>query len=178
MEVPNIKIKEKFEGVYEKEADALFRYCVLRVSNRNQAIDIIQDVFLELWRAYQKGEEIKNDRAYLFTMLRNRIIDWYRKKKSSSLDAMMENPRENINFEPIDEKAHLEIYSSAETRRIMEAIETLPGDYRDAVYLKVAEDLSPPEIASILNSNTNIISIRITRGIQKLKKKLNIEEFL
>lgn len=172
----NLEIRQKFEEVYASEADSLFRYCITRVGDRSQAVDIVQDVFVALWQTYQKGEEVKNHQAYLFTILRNRIIDWYRKKKSFSLDAIMEKKEGESSFEPADQKAHEGIVFSAETRQVVEAINELVPRYREAVYLRLIEDLSPPEIASILGSSANIVSVRITRGIQKLKKKFNIEE--
>jgi RNA polymerase sigma-70 factor (ECF subfamily) len=160
--------KEKFTEVYEREADALFRYCSFRVHDREKAIDIVQDVFAELWKRYQFGEVINNTRAYLFTLAHNRIIDWYRKKKSESLDALLENDA----GKPFDyaNESHTNILLSAEAKRVLEAIETLDPTYRDALYLRFVEDLSPQEIASILDSTANIVSVRITRGLEKLRE--------
>ncbi|MEX2052071.1 MAG: RNA polymerase sigma factor [Candidatus Paceibacterota bacterium] len=176
MKAPNTK--EYFEEIYANEADTLFRYCLFRISNRAQAIDIVQEVFIELWQALQKDEDIRNPRAFLFAVLRNRIIDWYRKKKSVSLDAMMHRREDEKNFEPEDPKASKDIIWSAEVTEIIEAINFLPDPYREPVYLRLIEDLSPPEIARMLESNANTISIRITRGIKKLQKYLNIEDLV
>jgi RNA polymerase sigma-70 factor, ECF subfamily len=166
--------QQKFKEIYESEIDTLFRYCRLRVNSKAQAIDIVQDVFIEFWVAFQR-EEIKSPRAFLFTILRNRIIDYYRKKKALSLDSIMEKSTGEIPFEVTDERAENEVRISSELNELKDAINNLPPNYRDAVYLRLIEDLSPPEIASILKSNVNIVSIRITRGISKLKKDLNIE---
>ena len=57
------------------------RYCLMRVSDREKAADIVQDIFTELWKKYQTGEKIENQQVYPFTLAKNRIIDWYRKKK-------------------------------------------------------------------------------------------------
>jgi RNA polymerase sigma-70 factor (ECF subfamily) len=172
----NLDIKNKFEELYQKESDSVFRYCVFRVSSRSQAIDIVQDCFIELWQTYQKGEEIKNARALLFTILRNRIIDWYRKKKSSSLDLLMAKKDGEHAFEPVDEKAYDNIVFSVETRNVIEAINTLAPNYRDVVYWRLIEDRTPEEIGVMISANANTASIRINRGLEKLRKKLNIKE--
>lgn len=174
----DIEIKNQFEEVYEREVDALFRYCLMRIGNRNQAIDIAQDAFVVLWQAYQKGETIDNPQAYLFTVLKNRIIDWYRKKKSVSLDALTDKKKGQYALDPADQKAHEGIIFSAEAKQIIEAINSLEPNYREAVYLRLVEDLPPPEIAALLGSKVSIVSVRITRGIQKLRKNLNIENNL
>ena len=170
--------KQQFEEVYAKEVDSLFKYCALRVSSKTQAMDIVQDVFIELWQVYQKGEEVKNDRALLFTILRNRIIDWYRKKKALSLDSMMEKRDGEPSFEPRDIKAEESIVFSAESKRAVEAINTLDDTYREVLYLRLIEDLTPEEIGSVLDLNANTVSVRITRGLEKLRTKLNIEKLL
>lgn len=170
--------KKKFEEIYRAEIDSLFRYCAFRVGNREQAIDIVQDVFIELWQTLEKGDEVKNHRAFLFTVLRNRIIDWYRKKKSLSLDKMMEKSEANVEkaFEPIDQNAEKSLIFSSEAGRVRDAIEKLGQGYREVMYLRLIEDLSPQEIASILKSNANIVSVRITRGLNKLREILNVKE--
>lgn len=168
-----INIKEEFTNIYNKEVDSLFRYCVVRVSDHSKATEIVQDIFTELWLKYNKGEIVTYSRAFLFTIAHNRIIDWYRKKKSQSLDAMMESEETENSFEPADEKAHLDIILSAEAKRVVEAINELEFNYREPLYLRFVEDLSPEEIAKILNSTANVISVRLTRGIDKLRKQFD-----
>lgn len=171
------QIKKHFEEIYEKEADPLFRYCVLRVGNRSQALDLVQETFLEYWQTCQR-EEIRNCRAYLFKVLRNRIIDWYRKKKSLSLDSLMENKDGNTgSFDPADDGTMERISLSMEARQMIDEVNALPERYRDAVYLRLVEDLGPEEIASRLKSNKNIISIRISRGLKKLRERLKAKGF-
>ncbi len=170
MKVPGIK--QKFKEVYNAHTDALFRYCVMRVNDRNKAIDIVQDIFTELWKIYNTDEVIRNPKAYLYTLAHNRIIDWYRKKKSQSLDALMEN--EETPFEPADEKAHKDIVSSAEAKRVLKAIGKLEDTYREVLELRFTEDLSPQEIAEILETNANTVSIRITRGLEKLREEFDL----
>ncbi len=86
--------KETFITLYKSESDKLFRYCWMRISSREQAIDTVQESFMKLWDALEKcrkdGTQIESQRAMLFAIARNLIIDWYRKKKSISLDVLMD----------------------------------------------------------------------------------------
>ena len=77
----NTSLKALFTEIYDKESDAIFRFCVTRVSSREQALDLTQDTFVRLWRSLIQGQEIRNPRAFLFTVAHRLIIDWYRKKK-------------------------------------------------------------------------------------------------
>ena len=162
--------KQIFTQIYNKEADSLFRYCLLRVHEREKAIDIVQDIFTEFWKKINTGEKIKNERAYLFTLAHNKIIDWYRKKKSESLDALLENESEERPFDHPDEHSETDIISSSEAKNVLREISKLEPVYRDVLYLRFAEDLSPQEIAMILDITANTASVRITRGIEKLRE--------
>ncbi|MDE2188782.1 MAG: RNA polymerase sigma factor, partial [Patescibacteria group bacterium] len=78
--------KKTFTAAYEDESDAIFRFCLLRVSDRDQALDLTQETFVRLWQSLTLGHEMTNMRAFLFTVAHRLIIDWYRKKKSVSLE--------------------------------------------------------------------------------------------
>jgi RNA polymerase sigma-70 factor (ECF subfamily) len=164
----NRNIEDKFKKIYEEESDAIFRFCLVRVSDRDQAIDITQDAFMRLWNNLLEEKEITNYRAFLFTITRNLIIDWHRKKKSISLDNMLNN--ENGQFDLIDNNATNNIELKSEGKYVLDKISELPETYQTPVYLRFVEDLSPPEIGQILNLSANAVSVRINRGLEELRK--------
>ncbi|MBU6370982.1 sigma-70 family RNA polymerase sigma factor [Patescibacteria group bacterium] len=161
-------MKKEFTALYERESDALFRYCLVRVGDREKAIDIAQDVFVKAWQE-AATEGIGHPRAYLFTLAKNAIIDWYRRKKAVSLDAALENDETGA-AEPSDEKTHADIPFSTEAKRVLAAVKKLEPTYRDVLELRFTEDLSPAEIAEIIGETANVVSVRINRGIEKLKE--------
>jgi len=162
--------KSTFEAIYKNESDAIFRFCLLRVSNREQALDLTQETFLRLWQSIELDKEILNNKAFLFTIARRLIIDWYRKKKSLSLDKMILEGQDS-NFDIEDENTNEENTSSkAEGRYLIEKINELDPSYREPLYLRYVEDLSPPEIGEILGISANAASVRINRGIVELRK--------
>lgn len=162
-------IKHKFEKTYESESDAIFRFCLVRVSNREQALDITQETFLRLWQSLIEGKDILNNRAFLFTVARRLIIDWYRKKKSISFNDM-DYDDEDPQFDPPDESSR-SLFLGAEGRYLIDKINDLAPGYRQPIYLRFVEDLSPAEIAEILGISTNAASVRINRGLAELRKK-------
>lgn len=166
-------MNQTFEKIYGSESDAIFRYCLVRVSDREQAIDITQEAFLRLWQSLQKGEDIKNNRAFLFTITHRLIIDWYRKKKSFSLESLMSQDEGNEHDVVDDKTSGDQILSGAEGRYLVEKMNELHPSHRDPVYLRYVEDLSPPEIGEILGISANAASVRINRGLEELKQKYN-----
>ncbi|KKT00994.1 MAG: ECF subfamily RNA polymerase sigma factor [Candidatus Nomurabacteria bacterium GW2011_GWF2_43_8] len=165
-------ITNKFEKIYGEESDAIFRFCLIRVSSREQALDITQETFLRLWRSlFEKKEEIRNSRAFLFTVAHRLIIDWYRKKKSISLESIMHKEEGETEYEPVDEKTSDGFGLEAEGRYLLDKIGELSPTSRHPVYLRFVEGLSPEEIGKILGISANAASVRVNRGLSELRKK-------
>ncbi|MEJ0001848.1 MAG: RNA polymerase sigma factor [bacterium] len=160
-----------FQKIYEEESDAIFRFCLTRVSNREQALDLVQETFLRLWQTLSLEKEVLNNRAFLFTVAHRLVIDWYRKKKSVSLDAMMHKEGE-ADFDVADETTTKEnIEAGAEGRQLLEALDALPESYRQPLYLRFVEGMLPQDIAKILGISANAASVRINRGMLELRKR-------
>ncbi len=168
-------IKKEFTDLYYAESDAIFRYCLLRTSEREVARDMTQDTFMRVWDVLWKKKEIRNLRAFLFTVARNLIIDWYRKKKPQSLEALAEHEEVDV-FIPIEDNIQGKIEMETEARYFMSKIRELESSYQHVVYLRFVEGLSPQEIAEILGESVNTVSVRTHRGLEKLRKIVGYEK--
>lgn len=158
--------EQLFIDSYKEHADALFRFCYMKLSDRERAKDVLQDIFLRAWQYVQKGNSVENMKSFLFSIARNAVIDEYRKKKTSSLDVLQESgfdvgvdTRENI----ID---------TLDGERALAFLGSLPEKYRDALYLHYVEGLNIGEIADIVEETENNVSVRIHRGLQKLREMI------
>src|SRR3990167_8257082 len=162
-----------FVDTYSQEADAIFRFCLLRTSDREMALDFTQDTFMRFWNSLVLEKDIKNHRTFLFTIARNLIIDWYRKKKPFSLETMMENAAEGRSSFALAALDNVE--TNAEAGFLIRKIGELPEPYSNAVYLRCVEELKPREISRVLGESANVISVRISRGLEQLRRLLHID---
>ncbi len=166
----NTRVKDRFVKIYNEHADSIFRFCFLRVSDRNVAIDLTQDVFMRYWDSLIKGTSVLNDKAFLFTIARNSIIDWYRKKKAISLEELQEDSDDPEEFALIEDNAKGALELTTESRFLLDKIKSLPHTSQQVLYFKYIEDLKPKEIAQILNIQENAVSVRIFRALEELRK--------
>ncbi len=157
------KVQEKFVTAHTDYSDAMFRYCYVRVSNREQALDLTQEAFMKTWKHLYEGKAIKNLKAFLFTTLNNLIIDWYRKKKALPLD---EKDASQIPDEQHTKDPSLE----AEGKWALSLLNKLDAKSKTVVMLRFVEGWSPKEIAKHLGEKENAISVRIHRGLASLKE--------
>jgi RNA polymerase sigma-70 factor (ECF subfamily) len=170
------ELKNQFKELYDKESNSIFRFCILRVSNRDVALDLTQDVFMRYWSYLLKEEKIGSGRALLFTIARNCIIDWYRKKRNVSLEMLTESHENNFSNEStfLCDTANNKIETNAEVEIFIKKINEIDSKYREEVYLRFVEDLTPKEIAVVLEKSVNLVSVHINRGLKELRKLLDI----
>jgi len=160
------QIKKQFENLYEEQADAIYRLCLYKTSNVEQAEDLVQEAFVRLWNSLSEGKKIDNLKAFLYQITRNLITDFYRKKKAVSLDNMQDQ-----GFEPSNTD-HEQIENKSEIRIMLKIIEQLDEKYRDIVYMKLVEEMDIKEISSILKITSNNATVRLHRGLKYLKEIL------
>ncbi|HVV38903.1 MAG TPA: RNA polymerase sigma factor [Candidatus Paceibacterota bacterium] len=174
------KEEQEFGDAYERYNDELFRHCSLRLSDRERAVEITQEAFLKAWQYIEKGEVVREMRPFLYRTLHNLIIDEYRKMKSLSLEALVQNDEGGGDIEslmPADETNTLEAaIDRFEGSRALEALKKLPDTYREVLVMRYVDSLSPKEIADAIGESENAVSVRVHRGLKKLKTLLEPEE--
>jgi len=153
---------------YDTFADRLYRYAFLRTSSKEVAEDIVQEVFLKLCDYIGSGNMISEMERFLMRSIRNAVIDFYRKKKSLSLE-MIEEGGFVISDDP-----DLSFYDDIDVKRAMRALHELPDKYKDILIMRFVDGLTPQDIAEELNESANVISVRIHRAIGELKKQMHI----
>lgn len=155
--------KEQFLETYDSYADAIFRFCLMKVSRKEVAEDITQDTFMRFWQSVREGKDVDNVRAFLYTIARNLVIDWYRKKKEASLDEMAEAGLEFVG----DGRDSVEL--PARFKEVMRAVESLEEDSREVVVLCYLEGLSPKDVAVMTGTTANVVSVRLNRALKKIR---------
>ena len=70
--------------------------------------------------------------------------------------------------------AREDVEIEAEAEYLIRKISELDEPYQNAVYLRCVEELKPREIAEILNESANVISVRISRGLEQLRSMLHM----
>lgn len=168
--------EELFASAFELHADELFRHAYLRVSDREKAVDLVQDCFLRAFKARGERDDIRDMRAFLYQTLRNLIIDEYRRKKVTSLDAMLED--ENANPDALLPTDETNTLAAAEARldgaAALARVSELPDPYAEVLILRYVDGLSPKEIGERIDATENLVSVRIHRALGALRTLLTL----
>jgi RNA polymerase sigma-70 factor (ECF subfamily) len=160
--------KKMFLEAYDSYASALYRHCYFHVYSEARAEELVQETFLKTWQYLERGNKVENMKAFLYRVANNLIIDNSRKKKEESLEALQETV---LGFEPSSDE-HIDISLNALTHEIKEAMESLPESYKEIIVLRYIDDMTPKEIAELLNTTANTVSVKINRAIKLLREVL------
>lgn len=170
--MPDSAISREFLRAYDEYSDAIFRHCYFRLSDRERALEISQETFTRAWDYLSQGKEIRSMKPFLYRVASNLIVEEYRKHKSVSLDAILDDELqgEGSVAELRDDESTGRMIDLLDGRRAMDALKKLPEQYREVLVLRFVDGLSPKEIALFLEERENTVSVRIHRGLARLKE--------
>ena len=153
----------ELESIIVREQDMLFRFAYMRVGRRADAEDIVQDVFLKLFRSSESLTSVRNVKHYLIRSISNACKDFHRRKQ----DIL---PLEKAEREMVSDD-DLKMYE--EYLRITALARTLPPEQREVLYMKCIDGLKFREISDILDIPEATVKSRHRYAIQAIQKQLN-----
>jgi len=159
-----------FDKLYSHYIPQIYRFVFIKVSNKQEAEDLVHEVFLSAWQnIYRYKSRGFPFSSWLYQIARNRVIDYYRLRKDNvSLDTA------EVAFEFIktENPIELQLDRNFELDKIKSAIHSLENDQQDVVLMRFIEDFSPKEIASIMGRSEGSVRVIQHRAIKELKKIL------
>jgi RNA polymerase sigma-70 factor (ECF subfamily) len=153
--------------------DALYRVALRLTGDASQAEDLVQDTMLKAFRAWGQYRPGTNARAWLLTILRNTFINEYRKQKREPVPVDIDLVEPYI-VRPAGPDTDPEgtFFSRIVDARVLEAVQSLPDEFRDALVLSDMEGLSYAEVAESLEIPIGTVKSRLFRARRLLQKQL------
>ncbi len=171
----NIKVVESFQ----KESKRLLSFIKQRVPTTQDAEDILQDVMYEFVNSFRIMKPVEQAASWMFRVARNRIIDFYRKKRPDLLD--------DYSYSSSDEDEKLTMADTLASReknadstimndliveQLAAALKKLPAEQRDVFIMHELEDKSFAEISEITGINQNTLLSRKRYAVVFLREEL------
>lgn len=149
---------QNFREIYDRQADHVYRLCMIYLKNDGDAQDGVQEIFLKLLEKNITFENQAHEQAWFIRTTKNYCMDqlksFWRKKRTD-----LEQWSEWVADEPAEEGALLEM--------VME----LPVKYREVLYLYYYEDYSVREISGMLGRKESTIQSQLAAGRKKLRQQ-------
>jgi RNA polymerase sigma-70 factor, ECF subfamily len=172
------KDEKAFREVVETFRKNVYHTCFGFVHNRQDAEDIAQDVFIELYRSVNKFRGDSKLSTWVYRICVNKSLNHIRKHKNSKLlypiELLFSGLRDDGNRTEMEEpSAQEDNVERKEMKKVLhQAIDSLPENQRTAFTLSKFDDLSYNEISEVMETSLSAVESLIHRAKLGLQKKL------
>lgn len=168
--------QQAFGQLYDQSSTLLFTLAYRILTDRDEAAELLQDVYLEVWRKIAKYDAGRGSPiAWLVTLTRSRAIDRLRSRTSRGQHVVadsFEHPL--VSVTPDVSPNPYEAREDTEMRQLMaKAILDLPLPQQQAIEMAFYQGLTHTEIAAKLNQPLGTVKTRIKLAMSKLRASLH-----
>lgn len=159
-----------YTELYERYRGVLYVHALRMLKEEDEAHDVVQDLFIHLWEKREELEIRSSFSSYIYTSIRNRILDVMAKQKHrwKYINSLQSHLDEGI-FET-EERVH-----EQELARIIEReVAHLPQKMREIFHMSREENLSHKEIALALNLSDKTVKKQVSNALTILRKKIDM----
>lgn len=152
--------RQAYAQIFKKYWSKLYDFALIKTNEATTAEEIVQELFVTLWEK-RESLRITNLRSYLFTAVRNRVIDHYRYTVHLPLDSIPEIAATDY-----------PVFIGEMEAAIQQAIDQLPPKTRQIYILKRMEDKTTREISEQLGTPERTVEHHYSQAIRTLKALL------
>jgi RNA polymerase sigma-70 factor, ECF subfamily len=168
-------VEKVFNDLYKTYHQDLFKFLFYMVRNREQAEDLVQEVYIRVLKSFHHFKGESSEKTWLFAIARNVAIDSFRKQKG-----WKERMLDRIDFPTfnVDDGSPLpdEILFQREDLQLMYlCLEQCSPDQRSVIILRFIQELSIHETAQVLGWNESKVKTTQHRAIKHLKTLMEAE---
>jgi RNA polymerase sigma factor (sigma-70 family) len=155
--------------LFERYHRALFRYFVSMNTDREQAEDLVQEVFFRMLRYRTSYDPAQSFTAWMYQIARNAGVDQVRKRAVQvvDIDTYVERRAELVSASPGPEESASRGQDLALLRR---AMDQLPEDKREILVLSRFQGMKHEDIAEVLGCEVGTVKVRVYRAIRALEQ--------
>lgn len=157
------RISDDVTSAHALHHSNLTKHAIYKTHDVDLGQDLVQTTFLKTLTYLRRGGKIVIMRAFLNHILKDLITDEYRKRKSVSLDVLVES-----GFEPaaVDTERVADVFDG---QQMVGLLSKLPQKYQSVLKMRYMQDLTLKEMSLLTGQTTNTISVQSHRGLKKLQ---------
>ncbi len=167
-------MKERFNSTYSDEREKLLNYINREIHNKDEAEDILHDVFFQMLSRVNVLDSLNNTGAWLYSVARNRIIDWRRKKENQNISLVVKD--ESGTWEDMLIESGISIEDDFENTlvgdTILDAINELPEEQKEVFIANAIDGITFREISEETGISINTLISRKKYAVSFLRIRL------
>lgn len=160
--------QKAFDAIYDMYAKRLYMYCLQYTKSREDAEEIVQDVFIRLWDNRDNIRQEETLRSLLFIMAKHYLINAYRAHVNSPVYEDYVEYQDMILAEGQGQPLEYEEF----VRQLKQLLYKLPTTQRQVIEMSKLKQLSNKEIACELGLSEQTVKNQLSLGLKKLRERL------
>ncbi|OJY87445.1 MAG: hypothetical protein BGP14_08565 [Sphingobacteriales bacterium 44-15] len=144
----------------------LYSFALSLIKSKQQAEEIVSDVFIKVWQSRERLAEVDNISVYLYTSVRNRTIDYLNKDRRYSVVRYSQDEWEDVLIELKDPSDYC--ISTELMKRINAAINQLPSQCKIIFKLIKEDGLSYKQVAEIMELSPFTVRNQLAIAVRKM----------
>lgn len=167
-----MKNSNDIEAIIKQYIKPIYNFIFRLSGNAEEANDITQEVFIKVWKNLKKFDPDKNFKTWIFTIARNTVFDWLRKRKNILFSEKEEYFEETIvDIEPLPD----EVFVNGELAQELEnVLSKIRPDFREIILLHYTEELTFEEISKIVGKPLNTVKSQHRRVLHQIRTFIRI----
>lgn len=166
--------ENSFKLLIDKYTPIMYSFSA-RFTKEDNAFDLTQEIFIKVWKSIKKFNKEKSQfKTWLFTIARNTITDYLRKKKTIPFSSLNTDDKDFV--ETIEDNKLLpdEYLIKLEDKKLLnELLEKLPILYKEILVLYYQEDMTFDEVGKVLGKPLNTVKSYHRRALLKLREMIS-----
>ncbi len=166
-------LKRNFEKFYQENFDKVYRFVFFRCQEKQQAEDLVSEIFMKVLENFSKYDESKSKTAWLMTITRNHLANYWRDRKVTvSIDASLDEENDAPDDEKWLKSALFEAQKLANKSLVYEILEKLDPKEAEIVTLHYIFGYNYAEIAALNNMTEGAVKVASHRIVKKMQTYL------
>jgi len=167
------ELDRAFAELYRDHLKDVYSYAYYRVGNRHDAEDLTEQAFLQAYRHFDRARRESDGRPlrpWLIRIAHNLALNFYRDRSRRP-----QTPLEYADPIPAQHGTEAVAEGREELRQVIEKLDNLPDDRRDALIMRFALGMDNREIARALGRSDGATKVLIHRAIKQLEEEMSDE---
>ncbi|MBK5109815.1 MAG: RNA polymerase sigma factor [Thermoleophilia bacterium] len=164
------EVDRGFEQLYRDHLRDVYSYAYYRIGNHHDAEDLTEQTFLQAYRHYARARRESNGRPlrpWLIRIAHNLAANYHRDRSRKP-----QTPLDSIEPPPARHSTEAVVEGRAELRAVMENLQELPEERREALVMRFALGMDNREIARAMGRSDGATKVLIHRAIKQLQERM------
>ncbi len=162
------QIEHSFEVFYKKYQPSLVHFATYLTHNSSDAVEIVNDVFVNIWHKRDTLQIDESLKSYLFTAVKNRCFNFNRQKKIETLSVFPDEAKSSFTADGL-------LLEKEQRSKLAHIMNRLPPKCRQIFAMSRIDELTYGQIAALLDISTKTVEAQITKALKICRENLKLK---